>query len=110
MSPSGAFINVSSYTPPSVYGTLQSAGQMRYNTNTQQIEVYDGNSWISISQTATVGLNYEAEEAIRWVQKKMSEERELKARMERHPGLKDAYEKFQIMDILTREEDEQVQR
>lgn len=105
LSPSGAFIQVSSYYPPQIYGNGQSAGNVRYNTNTQQMEVYDGSTWISISQTATVGLNQPAEDAIRWVQTRMTEEAELKARMERHPGLKDAYEKFQIMDILCKAED-----
>lgn len=102
---SGAFMQVSSYYPPQIYSTGQSAGEVRYNTSTQQMEVYDGTNWISISQTATVGLSMPAEEAIRWAQAKMSEEAELKQRMERHPGLKDAWEKFQIMDILCKEED-----
>jgi hypothetical protein len=34
----------------------------------------------------------------------MAEERDLKERMERHPGLKQAYEQFKIMDALTLEE------
>lgn len=102
---SGAFTQVSSYYPPQIYGNGQSAGEVRYNTSTQQMEVYDGNSWISISQTATVGLSGEAEEAIRWARATMLEEAALKERMEKHPGLKDAYEKFQIMDILCKEED-----
>jgi len=104
---SGAFTQVHSYSPPTIYNTGQSAGEVRYNTNTQQMEVYDGSNWISISQTATVGLSYEAEEAIRWAQEKIKEEAELKERIDKHPGLKDAYEKFQIMDILTKEEDAQ---
>lgn len=102
---SGAFTQVSSYYPPQIYGNGQSAGQVRYNTSTQQMEVYDGSTWISISQTATVGLSGEAEEAIRWARATMIEEAALKARLEKHPGLKDAYEKFQIMDILCKEEE-----
>ncbi len=104
---SGAFMQVSSYYPPQIYNTGQSAGEVRYNTNTQQMEVYDGTNWISITQTATVGLTMPAEEAIRWAQSKMAEEAALKERMDKHPGLKDAYEKFQMMDILTKEEDAQ---
>ena len=104
LSQSGAFMQVSSYYPPEIYGNGQSAGQVRYNTSTQQMEVYDGSSWISISQTATVGLTMPAEDAIRWAQTKMAEEADLKLRLEKHPGLKDAYEKFQVMDILCKEE------
>ena len=70
------------------------------------MEVYDGSSWISISQTATVGLTMPAEDAIRWAQTKMAEEAALKQRMEKHPGIKDAYEKFQVMDILCKQEEE----
>ena len=110
LSQSGAYLQVSSYYPPQIYGNGQSAGQVRYNTSTQQMEVYDGNIWIAISQTATVGLSMPAEEAIRWTQEKMAEERALKDRLEKHPGLKDAYEKFQVMDILCREEDEYRER
>ena len=86
---------------------MQSAGQMRWNTMTQQMEVYDGINWHVISQNASIGLSWTADEAIRWASEKMHEERELKSRMEKYPGLKDAYEKFQIMDILSKEDNEQ---
>ena len=101
----GAFVQVSCYSAPNVYGSGQGAGQLRYNTITQQIEAYDGNNWISINQTATVGLSYEAEEILRWAQTKRAEEADLKERLAKHPGLKDAWEKFQIFDILSREAD-----
>ena len=69
------------------------------------MQVFDGTAWLSVSTSyATVGLEPTAEEAIKWVRHKMAEEQDLKARMEQHPGLKDAYEKFRIMDILTLEE------
>jgi hypothetical protein len=35
----------------------------------------------------------------------MQEEKDLHKRMERHSGLKQAYEQFRIMDILTLEEE-----
>lgn len=100
-------LTTSSYQAPYIGNNGQSAGTMRFNTTTQQMEVFDGNMWINISQNVTVGMSWTAEEAIRWATEKMQEERALKERMERHPGLRDAYEKFQIMDILTKEEDEQ---
>lgn len=69
------------------------------------MQVFDGSGWLSMTTSyATVGLEPTAEEAIKWVRHKMAEEQDLKARMEQHPGLKDAYEKFRIMDILTLEE------
>ncbi len=97
-------------TPP-IYNTGGSmVGQLRYNPSTQNYEVYDGNTWHVIYNSVPVGLSQEAEDAIRWARDRMQEERELQARMERHPGLKDAYEKFQILDIMTREEDDLQQR
>lgn len=99
----GAFTQVTSYTPPHVYNTNQGAGQVRYNTTTQQMEVSDGNSWFTVSSTASVGLTQDAEEAIRWAKNKQQEEQSLKERLEKHPGLKQAWEEFQTLDILTRE-------
>ena len=56
------------------------------------------------SSYATIALSPTTEEAINWVKYKMLEEKNLHERMERHPGLKQAYEQFKIMDILTLEE------
>ena len=38
---------------------------------------------------------------------KKKEDELLKNRLEQHPGLKDAWEKFQIMDALCKDNDEQ---
>jgi hypothetical protein len=102
---SGAFTQVNSYSSPNIYNTGQSAGAVRYNTDTQYMEVYDGTNWISISQTATVGLSWEAEETIRWAQTKRVEETELKAKMEKYPTLKSAYEQFKMIEALVYEEE-----
>lgn len=57
------------------------------------------------NNSATVTLTPEAEELLDWARQKRQEEVNLKMRMEEHPGLKDAYEKFKIMDALTLEEE-----
>lgn len=93
------------YSAPYVGNNGQSAGTMRWNTAGQQMEVFDGSTWITINQNITLGMTWTAEEAIRWAGEKMKEEQDLKQRMEKNPGLKDAYEKFQIMDILTKEDE-----
>lgn len=103
---SSAYVTVSTPYPPNIYNNGQlNVGQVRWNTSSQNMEVFDGNMWQIITNGATVGLSYDADSAIRWALDKMKEESDLKERMERHPGLKDAYEKFQMMDILTKEED-----
>ena len=100
------FLSTSSYGGPHIGANGQSAGQMRYNTSLQQIEVYDGISWIMLSQNASVGLSYEAEEVLRWAGYKMREEDDLKKRMEKYPTLKHAYEQFKMVEILVHEEEQ----
>lgn len=85
-------------------GSQSFAGQLRYGANNQTIEVFDGNVWVALgSGVAQVGLDPLAEEALDWVRKKMQEEKDMYERMKRHPGLKEAYERFRIMDTLTAE-------
>ena len=110
----GRYIQVNNGSPswPSVYnnsynssGASAFSGQVRYNSQAGGMEIFDGNTWQRIGDSiAQVSLSPEAEALLEWVKKKMLEEEELKARMERHPGLKDAYEKFKVMDALTLEE------
>jgi hypothetical protein len=72
---------------------------------TQQMEVFDGISWINISQNASIGLSWTADEAIRWAQERMHEDRDLKAKMEKYPTLKSAYEQFKMIEALVYEEE-----
>ena len=101
------FLTTSSYQAPYISNNgMQSAGQMRYNTATQQMEVYDGMNWVNISQNVSVGISQEAEEAIRWVGHKRREEEELNAKMEKYPALKHAYEQFKMIEALVYEEEQ----
>jgi hypothetical protein len=93
------------YSTPYIGNNGQSAGSVRYNTMTQQMEVFDGNSWLNISQNASIGLSWTADEAIRWASEKMKEERELKAKLEKYPALKHAYEQYKIIEALVHEEE-----
>lgn len=115
--PTGRYMTVSGGSPsqPNIYNTYGShnnsspqcfTGQMRYNPNGQGIEIFDGSMWQVLgSNVASVGLSGEAEALLDWAREKRQEEINLKMRMEQHPGLKDAYEKFKIMDALTLEEE-----
>jgi hypothetical protein len=98
-------VTVDYYSPPYVGGNSQSAGQMRFNTSTQQVDVYDGNSWISMSQTITVRMSYTAEEAVRWATIKMQEEKKLNAKMEKYPTLKSAYDQYKMVEALVHKEE-----
>jgi len=88
------------------YSGGQGIGNVRFNTASQQLEVYDGNCWMMLNMpSASVGLTNEAEVLLDWAREKKNEELELRSRMEKHPGLKDAYERFEIMKALTLEEE-----
>ena len=60
-----------SYIHPNPSYNPMNVGQMRFNTGTQTIEVFDGTSWQQVSSHATVDLNMSATEAIMWAQEKM---------------------------------------
>ena len=76
--PSGRYMQVSggnASTYVNGYSGAQGVGNMRYNTTTQCMEVFDGNAWIMINMSsASVGLNSEAESLLDWARKKRDEE------------------------------------
>ena len=75
---SGRYVQVqggSSSTYVNGYSGLQGVGNMRYNTTSQNMEVFDGNNWITLNMGyASVGLNGEAESLLDWARKKRDEE------------------------------------
>lgn len=82
----------------------QSAGMVRYNTNSQQMEVYDGVSWQMISSICEVSLSGETEMIIEWAREKMLEERRIDELCEKHPGLRKARDNFELFKKLIAEE------
>lgn len=87
-------------------GPASGSGMLRWNINTNDLEVNDGAVWRPLAAIdTTIGLSPEAESAIEWAIQRQREEAKLETRMQRHPGLRDSYEKFKIMEALTREED-----
>lgn len=110
----GRYVSVVNGTVPSSYfqqvapqwssGPQSFAGKLRYNVTNSNLEVFDGMGWQRLGgEVAQIGLSPLAEEALDWVRQKMQEEKDMYVRMERHPGLKDAYEKYKLMDALTLE-------
>lgn len=75
---SGRYVQVtggSASTYVNGYSGLQGVGNMRYNTSNQNMEVFDGSSWITLNMGyAQVGLNNEAESLLDWARKKRDEE------------------------------------
>ena len=71
----------------------QGVGNLRFNTSSQRLEVYDGGSWQELNMPhASVGLNPDAEAAIEWAQRQMTEEKRLEVLAKEHPAVADAME------------------
>lgn len=104
---SGRFVTISNGSPSALYMNSYSGqtmvGQIRWNPNTQNLEVYDGSSWMSMpSAIPSVGLTWDAEQAIEWAIKKQKEEAELAELCKQHPAVAEAYERLQIIKALTK--------
>jgi hypothetical protein len=70
---------------------MMGVGDLRFNTNTQQIEFYNGQTWqIFILAQATVGLTSTAETAIDWALDKIEQEKEARRMAEQYPAVADA--------------------
>jgi hypothetical protein len=75
------------------YSGAQGVGNLRFNTTTQSMEVYNGNSWITLLMGhVNVGLNAEAESLLDWARQKQQEELELEALAETNATIKDLME------------------
>lgn len=78
--PTGRYIQVSGGSTSTYinnYSGSQGVGNMRYNTSSQRMEVFDGNNWMQLNMgSVSVGLNHEAEQAIDWAMKKIQQEKE----------------------------------
>ena len=76
--PTGRYVQVSGGTASTYvngYSGAQGIGNMRYNTSSQRMEVFDGSSWVMLNMgSASVGLSPEAESLLDWARDKRNEE------------------------------------
>ena len=114
ITPTGRYITVSggnSNTYVNGYAGAQGVGNMRYNTSTQNIEVFDGTSWVMLNMDySSVGLNGEAEALLDWIKSKQRQEIELlelasknQAVLTALENVKKAQEQLTIISHLARE-------
>jgi hypothetical protein len=80
-------------------------GMMRVNGT--EMEVFDGHSWMKISQgSATIGLNRDAEDAITWAIERMKQEEAWSALAEKNAAVKIALDNLeqarQQVDIIAK--------
>ena len=96
---SGRYITVTGGTPNSNYinnyNGAQGVGNMRFNTVNQDIEIWDGNNWMTYSSSyATIGLDQEAIDLLNWAREKRNEEQKIKELIKTNPAVKIAYEQM----------------
>ena len=96
---SGRYVQVqggSASTYVNGYSGLQGVGNMRYNTSSQNMEVFDGNNWIQLGMGYTsVGLTGEAESLLDWARQKRDEELRWKALAEKNSAVKIAMDNLE---------------
>ena len=84
----------------------QGAGQLRYNTTTGNMEVWDGVTLREISNNhVSVGLTGEAEGLLDWARDHRAKVMEQERLMQAHPAVKDLKEKLDMMIALVQEEE-----
>ena len=105
-------VKVSSYDPylvinqtstPYVGNSGPAAGMTRYNTNSQQLEAFDGNGWLSVSNSVDISTSAVLKDVIIWAQKKMAEEREFEELVKRNETVRHAKEQLDIVVALTKD-------
>lgn len=95
---SSPFLVVSNGSPmnPYISPGAQSAGMMRYNTSSSNIEVYDGVAWKQMDGSyTTVDLSPEAQDLLQWARTQRQLDLNRKTLIENSPALKKAYEAIQ---------------
>lgn len=93
--PTGRYIQVSGNqgNMPYISPGSQSAGMMRVNTSSQNVEVYDGSSWREIgSGYVNVGLSGEAEALLDWARQERDRMSKRDQMIKNNPALQKAYE------------------
>ena len=113
---SSPFLTVSGGNPGSTYignySNSPGVGNMRYNPSNQNIEVYDGSTWIILSAHHTnINLSDDAVSLLEWARKKRNEELELERLAQTSPAIKDLItqieekeEQIRVVQTLLKEE------
>jgi hypothetical protein len=111
ISQTGRYITVSGGNPMSTYipPGNQSAGILRYNIATNNVEVYDGSMWKELSVGyASVSLTGEAEVLLDWAKRKMLEEEGMLILPSDHPAVKIAKQNINRAKQAVKEAEEQL--
>lgn len=90
----GPSLPYTNYQTPSS-GAQSFAGNVRYNANSQCLEIFDGNVWNQwVGSNATIRLTDEAEDVLNWAREKQHQEREIERLAASNPAVKDLVEQI----------------
>ena len=81
-------------------------GNVKFDTTSQQLMFFDGNSWTPVNITSTITTSDSLMYAMEFIKRKMVEDKELEERIKTNITLRDAYEQFKMVEILTRKKEE----
>ena len=92
-----SYITVQGGSPSSTYinthSGSQGVGNVRFNTSTQNMEVYDGTSWVQLGMGyATVDLSYDAQQLLEWARREQRKQLERDSMVKSNPALQKALE------------------
>lgn len=93
---SQAWLNVSgsvNYVPSS-YTNNGVDGQMRFNTQTQNAEVYSNNTWTTVSNHASVDLTPRMTAILEWAEEQMLREKEFESLAKSNATVADALKAY----------------
>lgn len=104
----GRNLTVSGGSPTSTYINTYSnqlgVGNLRLNPSTQNIEVFDGNTWLTMGASyAQIELTPEVNEILDWAKLERQRQREYAELAKKHPAIADAMESVKDAELKLRE-------
>lgn len=83
---------------------VSTSGIVRWNGQYQRLEVIHGESTLPLNSGSSweISTDSRLNDIMNWASIKMAEEQQLKVLMDKHPGLRDVKEKFDVMLALVK--------
>ena len=95
----GIIVSGGTTSMPYVNMSSPSAGMIRYNGNNQNLEVYDGTSWLTMSMNyAQMDLDADTQSLLEWARDKRNEEMANQALAKSNPTIADLLEQKKKID------------
>lgn len=99
----------SALSKPIVYktnSTNEFAGQVRYNFNLNQMEIFDGNSWQAYKFDLALSLDPNTIDVINWAHEQRAEHKRMQELCKNYPVIADLKNKLDVMMALVKEKED----